>query len=340
MITPQKFALLAAAAVVSVAMAVATYWSTNRWATGRVDGSLLMPDLQRQVAGVGTIEIAQGEKKITLEGAGEQWRIKERAGYPASTERVRALLAALAGTQLVEPRTASKDRYKMLELEDPAAKDAKSRSVRLLDQKGNVLGSVVLGKSRFDAFGSGRGGIYVRRPGEATTWLAAGDPKAGTELRDWASTSLFEIEQSKVSRIEIEHPGETPLVIVKGEGKDQKFALEAMPEGKKLKQGVTIDQIPQGYASIDMEDVRKLEATPAGDKVSVLKLKSAEGLEVVFRLRKEGEASWISLMAKGEGDAKKAADELNARSGGWEFKIPSWKADQIGKRHADLFETS
>ena len=35
-----------------------------------------------------------------------------------------------------------------------------------------------------------------------------------------------------------------------------------------------------------------------------------------------------------------AADEINAKASGWEFKIPDWKANQIGKRAAELFETS
>ena len=49
-----------------------------------------------------------------------------------------------------------------------------------------------------------------------------------------------------------------------------------MPEGKKLKAGV-IDQIAQGFASINLEDVRKLDAVPAGDKVTVLRV--LRGLE-------------------------------------------------------------
>jgi hypothetical protein len=86
--------------------------------------------------------------------------------------------------------------------------------------------------------------------------------------------------------------------------------------------------------------MRKLEATPAGDKVSVLTLESEGGLKVTFRLNKDGDANWLSLSAAGEGDAKQQADEINAKATGWEFKIPGWKADTIGKRAADLFETS
>ena len=61
---------------------------------------------------------------------------------------------------------------------------------------------------------------------------------------------------------------------------------------------------------------------------------------MTFRLHKDGDVSWLSFNATGEGDAKKQADEINAKATGWEFKIPNWKADAISKRAADLFETS
>ena len=204
----------------------------------------------------------------------------------------------------------------------------------------------MLGKSRYDAFGSGKGGVYVRRLSEAQTWLATGEPKGGVEFKDWASTTAYEGDSGKIAKLTLEHPGEEPVVIEKGEAKDQKFKLAKMPEGKKLKQGVTIDQIAQAFSSIEMEDVRRIEATPVGDNVSMLKLETDGGVVTTFRLRKEGDTAWLSFQAMfqgtggGEGDAKKKAEEITAKGAGWEFKIPQWKAEQIGKRRADLFETS
>ena len=348
MIKPQHFALLAAATAASVVVAAGLYSATNRWSAGKVEGAQLLPGFGRNEKTLKSVEITQGEKKLTLERAGELWTIKERAGYPANAERVKALLNTLAKAELIEAKTASKDRHSQLELEDPAGKDAKSRGVRVLDDKGRALAEVVLGKSRYDAFGQGKGGVYVRRLAEAQTWLATGDPKGAADLRDWVSTTAFETDWAKLTKLSLEHPGEEPLLIEKSDGKekadpkekDQKFRIAQMPDGKKLKQGVTIDQIAQGFGSMEFEDVRRLEATPSGDKVSILKLADEAGLGVTFRLRKEGELNWLSFTAIGEGDAKKTADEINARGTGWEFRIPQWKADQIGKRRADLFETS
>lgn len=340
MIKPRQFTVLAGVTLVSVVLAGIVYASSNRYAPGRVEGQPLAADLRARINTASAIEIVQGDKKLTLERSGDQWKLKERAGYPALAEKARALVIALSTADTVEPKTASKDRYALLDLQDPTSKDAKSRGVKVLDDKGKPLADVIVGKSKPEAFGSGRSGFYVRTVSGPQTWLATGDPKASAEVRDWVQTGIFTTVTDKITRVTIEHPGETPLVIEKGTEKDQKFKLAAMPEGKKLKQGVTIDQIPQGFSSIDIEDVRKIEATPTGDKVSVLTLESEGGPKVTFRLNKDGDASWLSFNATGEGDAKKQADEINAKAAGWEFKIPNWKADAISKRAADLFETS
>jgi hypothetical protein len=339
-IKPQQFTVLAGVTIVSVVLAGLVYASSNRYSPGRVEGQPLAPELRARINTASAIEIVQGDKKLTVERSGDQWKLKERAGYPVLAEKARALVIALSTADTVEPKTASKDRYGLLDLQDPANKDAKSRGVKVLDDKGAPLADVVVGKSKYDAFGSGRPGFYVRTAANPQTWLATGDPKASVEVRDWVQTGIFTTVTDKITRITIEHPGETPLVIEKGTEKDQKFKLAAMPEGKKLKQGVTIDQIPQGFSSIDMDDMRKVDATPTGDKVSVLTLESEGGLKVTFRLHKDGDVSWMSFNATGEGDAKTQADEINAKATGWEFKIPNWKADAIAKRAADLFETS
>lgn len=340
MIKPQHFTVLAGATIVSVLLAASLYASANRFSQGRVEGQPLVPELARHINNVTAIELAQGDKSLTLERAGERWKVKQRDGYPANVEKARALVLQLSSAEVVERKTANKERYSLLELEDPKGKDAKARQVRILDDKGKPLADVVLGKSRYDAFGSGRGGFYVRRPGEAQTWLASGEPKAPLDVKDWVQTSIFTTDSGKIARLTIEHPGEDGLVIEKSDDKDHKFKLATMPEGKKLKQGVTIDQIAQGFSSIELDDLRKLDATPAGDKVSTLTLELQDGPRVTFRLRKDGDANWLSFSATGEGDAKKQADEINAKGNGWEFKIPTWKADAIGKRAADLFETS
>jgi hypothetical protein len=335
---PRTIAELGLVALVAIVVAAATYISQNRWSQAKVNGAPLFPGLTAQGGKIARIELRQGDKKLALERKEQNWVLADRGGYPVKTEPVRTLLVRLAEAQLVEPKTRKTDRFGMLELEDAGAKDTKSREVRLLDQQGAVIAQAIIGKKRMDAFGSSKSGTYVRWPEDAQAWLANTDVQVSASVRDWVQPTLLELEAAKIKTLTVEMPNE-PALRIEREGEAGKHKLVTIPEGKKLKQGADVDQAVRGVASIDLEDVRKLDSTAAGE-VSTARLEADGGLAVTLRLRKEGEDTWLSLTATGDGEAKKTADDLTARSKDWEFKISPAKAASILKRPADLFEAS
>jgi Domain of unknown function (DUF4340) len=340
---PRSFAALAVITVFAVAISMTTYASQNRWSQAQVTGAGLFPDLASQASTIARIELKQGDKSLTLVREKDGWSIADRGGYPAKPEAVRTLLVKLAGAELVESKTRNKDRYALLELEDPSGKDSKSRLLRLLDDKGGVIGEVVVGKKRFDAFGGSKSGTYVRKPGEAQTWLSNADRDVSAGLRDWVQPGVLDIPGPKIGAVTIEIPGEEPLKIARDTADATKYALVGMPEGKKLKEGAGIDAIVRAAGNIELEDVRKAAApaTPPAADAGVAKIEADGGLAATVRLRKEGEDTWVSIEATGaDGDAKKTADEITKRTQGWEFKVPAYKAQSILKRRADLFEAS
>jgi hypothetical protein len=147
---------------------------------------------------------------------------------------------------------------------------------------------------------------------------------------------VFQTDSSKVSRVTVEMPGEQPLKIERNA--DKKLAVAGIPQGQKLKDEGTADSIARAAAYVDFEDVRKQTSSAAPKDVSTIKLEADNGLTINLRLRKDGDAQWLSLTASGEGDAKKAADEITARTAGWEYKLSANKADSLLKRRTDLFE--
>jgi hypothetical protein len=339
---PRSFAALAVITVVALAIALTTYAAQNRWSQAKVSGAGLFPGLAAQASRISRVELKQGDKSLTLARDKEAWTLADRGGYPAKHEAVRALLVKLAGAELVESKTRNKDRYALLELEDPAAKDAKSRLLRLLDDKGGVIAETIVGKKRFDAFGGSKSGTYMRKPSDAQTWLSNADLELSVAVKDWVQATVLDVPAARIGKVTIEIPGEEPLVIARDAADTSKYALVGMPDGKKLKQGAGIDSIVRAAGNIDLEDVRKLAATaaPASD-VSLAKIEADGGLAVTLRLRKEGEDTWVSLEAAGaDGDAKKTADDITKRTQGWEYKVPAHKAQSILKRRADLFEAS
>jgi uncharacterized protein DUF4340 len=371
--TPKSFVNLTGIALVSALLALVTFAANNQWGSGKTGGEKLVPTLADAIRQVTGLEIRQGEDAVVLERAQNgTWSLKSRGGYPVDVTKVRALLVGLSQAELVEPKTSKPDRYATLELEDPEQKGAKSRLLRLTDADGKAISEVVLGKRRSAGFGTGQTiGTYVRKPGNPQTWLANVEIDAPLATKDWVKTSVLALDNAKINRLSIEIPGEQALKLerlataaapkdaktdaAKGDAKDAKEAEWKHPsfesaklafvgfpvEGKKLKDASAAESLARAVASIDLEDVRKLSAPPAGDGGSVVKVESADGLTTTLRLRKDGDAHWLTVtVSGGEGDAKKTAEETAARTQGWEFKIPAYKADAILKKRADLVEAS
>jgi hypothetical protein len=334
---PQHFALLAVAAALSLVAAIVTYTSSAPWSLIAGTGGKLFPSLAGDAGKVARIEIVQQANVLTVERTGDAWAVKERGGFPASIERVRAFLISLAEADLAEPKTRNPDRYPLLDLEDPKAKSASSRLVRLLDDTGAVVAEAVVGKQRPDAFGSGKAGTYVRRPGEAQTWLVDTDIAGGLALRDWIKSVAFETSVEKISRLKIELPGEPAYEIERSAAGEHK--LTEIPAGKKLKFVNALDNMVEAVALVEFEDVRKQEAGAAGE-AGIVSLETEGGLKALFKIRRDKDDAWLSVSVTGEGEAKKAADEITARSVGWEFKILPSKADALLKKRDELLEDS
>jgi hypothetical protein len=335
--TPKHFALLAVAAVVSLAVAIATYSASKPWSLATQDGGKLFPALAGEAANVATIEIAQGADTLTIERTGQAWALKNRGGFPASVEKVRAFLLDLTEADLAEPKTRLPERYGLLDLGDPKAKGAASRLVRLLDDKGAVVAEVVVGKSRPDAFGSGKGGTYVRKPGDEQTWLVDSDISAGTALGDWIKAIAFETSTDKVSKITVAVEGQPSYVIERNADGDLKLA--DMPAGKKLKFVNVLDTIVESASYLPFEDVRKAEAAAQGNAGTV-SLEGADGLKIEIKIRRDGDAPWFTVAATGDGASKSIAGEITARRSGWEFKMLPSKADGLSRKRDDLLEAS
>ncbi|HWE22226.1 MAG TPA: DUF4340 domain-containing protein [Hyphomicrobiaceae bacterium] len=178
----------------------------------------------------------------------------------------------------------------------------------------------------------GEPALRVERPAPAPAKDAAATAK---DAKDAKAT---EKADAKVDLMKLHQMSEPPAP----PAPPAKLAFVGFPtDGKKLKDASAAESLARAVASIDLEDLRKLAAPPSGDGASVVKIESADGVVTTLRLRKEGDAHWLTVATTGgEGDGKKAADEIAARTKDWEFKIPGWKADAILKKRADLIEAS
>jgi hypothetical protein len=335
---PNQFASLAIAAAVSLMLALAAYTAQTQRSTAIPAGTPLFSGITSNADKIARIEMSQGARSLTLERSGEQWSIKEKGGFRASTDKVRAMIASLAEAALAEAKTSNEARHPLLELEDPKGENANSHLVRLTDSEGKAIAEVIVGKKRFDAFGTGKAGSYVRRPGEAQTWLVTREIAPSLTLKSWVRERLFATTPERITRAKVELTGDTPVEIEREEN-GKSFRLSKIPDGKKLKYENSVDDIIDTLSSFNIDDVqRPPQSPPAATATGKATFGTDKGLELEITARKESEKTWFSLAAHGEGEGKAAADDLNDLAAGWEFKIPANQFDRIFRKLGDLLE--
>lgn len=335
---PQQFNALAVTAAISLVAALLAYSAFTQRSSATPAGAKLVPRLEEKVPALAAIELAQGKSKVTLERKGDNWAIKEKGGFLASNEKVRTFLIALTEADLAEAKTKLPSRYPLLELEDPAGENANSHLVRLVDKDGKKLAEIVAGRTRFDAFGAGKPGTYVRIPDDPQTWLASRQIAPAVDIKGWARDRLFETRPEKIKIATLTLPGEAPYTMER-DADGRTFKLAKIPAGKKIKFINAADDIVDTMSSFNIDDVRRPDkAAQDATKPARIDLELESGLKLAIEARKTGDAAWMTLAADGSGDAKAAADGLQALAGGWEFKMPVAQYDRIFKKEADLLE--
>lgn len=333
--TPRQFAVLAAAAALSLVAAATVYTANAPWTLGTTSAGKLLPNLEAAAPNLARIVIEQGGTTATIEQAGDQWMIQSEDGYPASAEKVRAFVNALSEAELVEAKTANPDRYHLLDVSDPA-KDNVARLVRLEDKDGEKIDEIIAGKTRFGQSGMAVAGTYVRRPGETQSWLADERIVGGTALRDWAAPRVFEVPTETIARATVKLPDEPEYEIKRNEdGKSHQ--LVTIPDGKKIRYINVVDNIIESASFLDLDRARKAIVAKGGEAGTVT-LELDSGLKIAMSVRREMDGGWATISATGEGEAKAAADDITSRAKGWEFQVHPTKVQTIYKKLDELVE--
>lgn len=334
---PQNFAILLVAAVLSLAVAVTAYVSTRPWTVGNVRAATMLPALKADENKIAAIEIDQGGKIVKIADKDGKWVIASQEDYPANTESVRKLILAASNAELVERKTAKKDKLGLLGLSDPKVNGASSRLIRFLDDKDRPIAEIVVGNKKADAFGTNKDGSYVRKPNEDQAWLANRSINATAELHDWAKTRVVDVPTNSIKTATVEVSGEPSYGIERNtDGKS--FKLSQMPAGKKLKYVNSIDEIIESVSYVDFQNIRKAKTNDTLKDAGKATFQTDKGLKVELDLKSDGKQAWVTVTPSGEGDAKKDADAMSALVEGWEFEVPVGKVSSLMKKQADLLE--
>lgn len=355
----KHFNMLAIAAVASLVTAGIVHSSYDTWTAEKLEGERLFPDFDKDAVAVGQVFLQKGKQTFTFNrGQDGNWSLAERGGYPVEGKKVRELLAKIVRAELVEAKTRDPERYDLIELGDPTKADATATLVRMSDGAGKMIGELVVGKRRASAFGAGKSGSYVRRPGNPQSWLSSTVIQIPFDVADWVETVFFRMPLAKIKSLQLTPPDgqsvdlvrETPATPAGEAAKDgkpaakppePKFKFATLPQGKQLKQNVDATVIVKGLETLELTDVRKLaDAKVPDDAVriaAVVETDDAMKLEATV-LRIGGDDRWVSIKVLEDGNNAEQAAKLKGAVDGWQFKIPDWRSRQVFKTAAEMFE--
>ncbi|MGH6898508.1 MAG: DUF4340 domain-containing protein, partial [Geminicoccaceae bacterium] len=305
--TPKAFVSLAAIALVAVVGAALAVLSQPRTTSLQFVDEPAFLTLREDPDAVAKITVTTPDGRITLvRETGDRWAALERYGYPVDRRRVRELVVALADMRLIERKTAQPEYYDRLQVEDPDAEAAKSHLVRLEAADGTVLAEAIIGKQRHRLTGTEPSGTYLRRPGEAASWLASGGVQIGAEVTQWLDHEIVDLNGRAIERIAIQPLGK-PGYVVARDGPDGELRLADLRSGEAVKEDADLARLTGALSDVRLEDVKPRDQLSWPDQSNRAQIRTFDGLEMTVRLAQIDDAYWATFDARALAPGKGAA---------------------------------
>lgn len=338
-------------AVAAVALVGAAWFlASKRGATPeRERGQPMLPGLEARAEEVGAVEVLRGSATVRLERQPDgTWAIATNDSYPARGELVRAMLVSLAGLTVDDRMTAKKDRHGELGLAWPDAA-GKARVVRFLSSKPDAepVAEIVIGEERFSP-----DAVFARLPSQDQTWRTLGRVQVPADALAWMDRSMVSLPIGETTAVTFDGLTVTapPQAEPAAAGPRPAWVPTVTEAAKASWSDGQLDQaktaLPSFLERLEFDGVRRARGEGAKDPrwSATFEAKSAT---VTIAGREEPDGVWFTLSAlprpgftppeppKYPGDPH-VPDwaRLDARCAGWEFKLPSWKADSLRRLRA------
>jgi hypothetical protein len=327
--SPKLFAGLALLTVITVAATIVVALGQPTATPVRYVDEPAFPELRADPDAVAKVTIETPDGGFTLvRQSADRWVSPDRFDYPVAIDQLRDLVVALADMRLVEPKTSRPERYGRLELQDLDAEGAKSRLVRVENADGEVLAEAIIGKQRAQLTGQQSSGTYIRRPGEAKTWLASGSVQPALEVQEWLDSEVVDLQGDGVRRIEVT-PAEGAGYTILRDEKGGELRLEGLGDDEQMKPDANLGRLANALSSVGLEDVRPRDQVEWPEQRPTARFITFDGLQVTVGLAKIGEEHWATFDveqvepavaapadAEGEGTAAAASEASGTEDGG------------------------
>ena len=353
---PKSFVILAALTAIMVVAALVAAVTQSAPRTVLADREAAFPDLVEQINDVAVIEIASAGERFTILGEGDNWGIEEKQNYAVPRKTVRDFILDLANLKLVESKTARPDRYSRLEVEDVEEEDAESRAVVVFGKTGKELARAIIGRRKYFLYVDGRGGTYIRRGGEARAWLAEGEMDFGARPHDWLDRLVPLVTRDELREIQITQPTLETLVARKETPEAEHYSVLGAPTDRVLKTETEADRLGLVVEKFEFDDVVPIDEISFEGPRHIARYRTFDGLDITIEVATKvvGEAAadeieevrWArisALVSDGVAADKREAvtaqaDDINARTSPWAYRLEDLDASRTTKKLLDLYK--
>ena len=282
-------------------------------------GTLVFPGLAAKLQAAEKLTITTKGHTMTLVRKDGIWGIADRGGYRAQQDRLRELLTGLTELRVTEARTSDPEQYDRLGVGDPSKAVTTANLLRVLGPNDSVIAELIVGHRRVRTAGNVPESIYIRRVGEAQSWLAEGRLPVDADPQLW-----FEREISNIRRDQVASVVSTRSEGILEFGRDgEKLVLKSPAEHPKLDE-YRVEEVFRGLDSLTLTDVKTAAEQP-GQKMGSAIYTLTDGMTVTVTVYRDDVNVWAQFQAGGEGEAKAKADAMNTLVAGWAYQLGSWK---------------
>jgi hypothetical protein len=286
-------------------------------------GTLVFPDLAPKLQAATRVEVQHQATTLVVAKDGDRWVLPDKGNYPIQQDKLAALLTGLTELRITEPRTSDPAQYSRLGVEDPKGPAATSNLLRVLDAAGKPIAELIVGHRRVRTQGNVPETVYIRRPGEAQSWLAEGSLSVDADPQLWIDRDIMSIDRAKVASVTVSRGDET--LEIKPDG--DKAVLAAPADHPKL-DDYKLDDVLRGLDSLTLTDVKPAAQEP-GAKIGSSVYTTTDGEKITATVFKMGDGDkaeiWAQFAATGDGASKADAAKLQARVAGWAYQLGNWK---------------
>lgn len=363
--TPRRLLILGALAV--VAIAIGLWISQDSTSSGSTEPNApLYAQLQQQLDSVTAVKLFKGgdAKAVELQRGDAGWTVVERSGYPADMTKVRKLLRDLAGAKVIEEKTSNPENYATLGVEDVSQPNATGLRVELAGTSEPV--NVIVGK-----MAPGAKSHYVRRAGEAQSWLVNKALDTSATADAWLRKDILDIAADRIQSATVTLKGAKSYTAAKSARADMNFSIEGLPKGKELASASVANIFGPALVNLTLTTIR-----PAGDFSAQAADASADfrtfdGLAIHIDAWKQEDKRYIAVKAAfdaaqaqrfhlpeapkqdaaapssapatpsaqpNQDQVKQEASAINDRLAAWVYQIPDYKYDAIFKPLDELLK--